>query len=159
MHERLPESTSDFERLLLGSPNSSYIWIRYISYLLQLSDLDAARDIARKALQTIHFREDKEKFNIWIAMLNMESSFGTKDSLEAVFKEAVKANEPKTIYLKLASILDQARKIEVIAWPLKLMKKKIEAADRRRRHFFRLRSRSLGPVAKFGFSLGSFSIS
>ena len=34
MHSRAPESSSDFERVLLGSPNSSYLWIQYMSFQL-----------------------------------------------------------------------------------------------------------------------------
>ena len=113
MHTKTPESNADFERLLLGSPNSSYLWIQYMSFQLPLSELDKAREIARRALQTINFREEKERLNVWIALLNLENVYGTEDSLEAVFKEAARANDSKTVHLRLASILDQAEKLEV----------------------------------------------
>lgn len=29
---QLPQSKEDFERLLLGSPNSSFLWIQYMSF-------------------------------------------------------------------------------------------------------------------------------
>ena len=44
-----PETADDFERLLLGSPNSSYLWIKYMAYQLSLADIDAARCVARAA--------------------------------------------------------------------------------------------------------------
>ena len=110
---KTPDSNADFERLLLGSPNSSYLWIQYMSFQLPLSELDKAREIARRGIQTINFREEKEKLNVWIALLNLENIYGTEDSLQAVFKEAARANDSKTVHLRLASILDQAEKPEV----------------------------------------------
>lgn len=113
MHTKTPESNADFERLLLGSPNSSYLWIQYMSFQLPLSEVEKAREIARRAIKTINFREEKEKLNIWIALLNLENVYGTDESLDAVFKEAARANDSKTIYLRLAAIFDQSNKFEV----------------------------------------------
>ncbi len=80
LHTKAPESNADFERLLLGSPNSSYLWVQYMSFQLQLSEIDKARDIARRALRTINFREEQEKLNIWIALLNIENVYGTEET-------------------------------------------------------------------------------
>ena len=113
LHTKTPESNSDFERLLLGSPNSSYLWIQYMSFQLQLSEIDKAREIARRALRTINFREEQEKLNIWIALLNLENVYGTEESLETTFKDAARHNDSKTIHLRLAGILDQSHKLEV----------------------------------------------
>ncbi|KAK7468703.1 rRNA biogenesis protein rrp5 [Stygiomarasmius scandens] len=110
MHTKAPESNADFERLLLGSPNSSYLWIQYMSFQLQLSEIDKAREIGRRALQTINFREEQEKLNVWTALINLENVYGTDDTLDKVFKEASRANDSKTIHLRLASILDQSDK-------------------------------------------------
>lgn len=51
-----PESSEDFERLVLGSPNSSYLWIRYMAYLLGMAEVSKAREVAERALTTIHHR-------------------------------------------------------------------------------------------------------
>jgi len=59
MHTKTPESNADFERILLGSPNSSYLWIQYMSFQLQLSEVEKARETARRAIQTISFREEQ----------------------------------------------------------------------------------------------------
>lgn len=112
MHSKLPESNADFERLLLGSPNSSYLWVQYMSFLLQLSEIDKARETGRRAIQTISFREEEERLNVWIALLNVENVYGTDESLEAVFKDAARHNDSKTVYLRLAAILDQSEKHE-----------------------------------------------
>lgn len=113
MHTKAPESTADFERLLLGSPNSSYLWVQYMAFLMQLSEIDKARETARRALKTINFREEQEKLNVWIALLNLENLYGTDETLEETFKEAARANDSKTIHLRLASIFDTSEKFQV----------------------------------------------
>lgn len=113
LQTKTPESNMDFERVLLGSPNSSYLWIQYMSFQLQLSEIDKAREIAQRALKTINFREEQEKLNVWIALLNLENVYGTEESLEATFRDAARHNDSKTIHLRLATIFDQSEKPEV----------------------------------------------
>ncbi|KAH7930532.1 hypothetical protein BV22DRAFT_1078692 [Leucogyrophana mollusca] len=110
MHTKVPESNADFERLLLGSPDSSYLWIQYMSFQLQLSEIDKAREIGRRAIQTINFREEQERLNVWIALLNLENVYGTDDTLEAMFKDAARHNDSKTVHIRLAAILDESQK-------------------------------------------------
>ncbi|GJJ09847.1 hypothetical protein Clacol_004071 [Clathrus columnatus] len=112
MHTRRPESTDDFERVLLGSPNSSFLWIQYMSFQLQLSEIEKAREVGKRALRTINFREEDEKLNVWIALLNLENQFGTDETLDAVFKDAARANDSKTIHLRLATIFDESGRHE-----------------------------------------------
>lgn len=117
MHTKVPESNADFERLLLGSPNSSYLWIQYMSFQLQISEIDKAREIAKRALKTINFREEQEKLNVWIALLNLENIYGTDESLEAAFKDAARHNDSKTVHLRMAGIFEQSDKSEVCIRP------------------------------------------
>ncbi|KAI9013729.1 hypothetical protein CLU79DRAFT_387856 [Phycomyces nitens] len=107
-----PQVASDYERLLVGSPNSSYLWINYMAYQLQLSEVGKAREIGERALKTISFREEQEKLNIWVALLNLENNFGTDESLNDVFKRAIVYCEPKKIYLQLAKIFERSDKHE-----------------------------------------------
>ncbi|CAL1695136.1 unnamed protein product [Somion occarium] len=112
MHTKTPESNTDFERLLLGSPDSSYLWIQYMSFQLQLSEVEKAREIARRAFKTINFREELEKLNVWIALLNLENVYGTEESLEATFKDAARHNDSKTVHLRMAAIFSESEKFE-----------------------------------------------
>lgn len=113
MQSRTPQSNSDFERLLLGSPSSSYLWIQYISFQLQLTEIEKARQIGARAIQTISFREEQERQNVWIALLNLENVYGTEETMDKVFREAVRHCDAKTIHLRLASIYEQSGKYEV----------------------------------------------
>ncbi|KAL8286763.1 hypothetical protein RQP46_004291 [Phenoliferia psychrophenolica] len=107
-----PTSIADFERLLLGSPNSSYLWIQYIAYFVALSQVDKAREIGRRALKQINFREEQEKLNVWVALLNLENTYGNETTLEELFKEAAQSNDAKTIHLRMIDIYERCGKFE-----------------------------------------------
>lgn len=83
-----------------------------MSFQLQLSEVDKAREIGRRALQTINYREEQEKLNVWIALLNLENQFGTDESLETLFKDAARHNDSKTVHLKLAAIFEESEKTQ-----------------------------------------------
>jgi rRNA biogenesis protein RRP5 len=117
MQTRTPESNADFDRLLLGSPNSSYLWVQYMSFQLRLAEVDKAREIGRRALETINFREEQEKLNVWIAFLNLENVYGSDATLEETFQDAARHNDSKTIHLRLANIFDQTEKYGVSVSP------------------------------------------
>jgi rRNA biogenesis protein RRP5 len=108
-----PSSSSEFERALLSSPNSSYLWIQYMSFHLQLHEIDQARKIGRKALEKMNYREEEEKSNVWMALVNLEIGFGTEETMEKVFKEAAQYNDGKTVYARYAEALQAAGKDEV----------------------------------------------
>lgn len=107
-----PRSVSDFERQLLGQPNKSGLWIQYMAFQLQLSEVQKARDIAERALRTIHIRESEEKANVWIAWLNLEVEYGDEDSVENVFKQACQMQDSLEMHQKLASIYIDSGKHE-----------------------------------------------
>ncbi|TVY24932.1 rRNA biogenesis protein [Lachnellula hyalina] len=105
-----PQSVSDFERLLLGQPDSSQLWIEYMAFQMQLSELSKARDVAERAIKTITISDDKEKMNVWIALLNLENAYGSDETLEEAFKRACQYNDAQDIHESLASIYIQSGK-------------------------------------------------
>ncbi|KGO58033.1 Nucleic acid-binding, OB-fold [Penicillium expansum] len=105
-----PQSVADFERLLLGEPDSSLLWLQYMAFQLELGEIEKARAIAERALRTITMGQDAEKLNIWVALLNMENTYGDDDSLEEVFKRACQYNDPQEIYERMISIYIQSGK-------------------------------------------------
>ena len=108
-----PQSDADFERQLFAEPNSSSLWVQYMALQLQLSEVDKARQIAERALGTIHIREVDEKENVWIAMFNLENTFGSDESVDEVFNRACQYNDPGEMHEKLASIFIESEKLEV----------------------------------------------
>lgn len=122
--ESRPESATEFERALLASPNSSFLWIQYMSFLLQLHEFDKARSIGRKALERINFREEEEKLNVWMALVNLELSFGTPESTDKVFKEAIAHNDARSVYIRYVDALAAAGKDDIQEDAFKKMLKK-----------------------------------
>lgn len=108
-----PQTLADYERLLLGEPDSSLLWLRYMAFQLELGEVEKARTIAERALRTITMGQDSEKLNIWVALLNLENTYGNDDSLEEVFKRACQYNEPQDMYERMISINIQSGKNEV----------------------------------------------
>ncbi|KAF1815188.1 nucleic acid-binding protein [Eremomyces bilateralis CBS 781.70] len=105
-----PRSVADYERQLLGQPNSSSLWIQYMAFQLQLGEVDKARNIAERALRTINIREDDEKLNVWVAMLNLENAFGSDESMQETFQRACQYNDTKEMHERLASIYIESGK-------------------------------------------------
>jgi rRNA biogenesis protein RRP5 len=108
-----PQSVSDFERLLLGQPDSSELWIQYMAFQMQLSELEKAREVAERAIKSINIREETEKMNVWIALLNLENAYGSDETVEEVFKRACQYNDAQEIHERLTSIYIQSGKHEV----------------------------------------------
>lgn len=110
---RGPQSVADFERLLLGEPDSSLLWLKYMAFQLELSEVEKTREIAKRALRTISIGQDTEKLNIWVAWLNLENTYGTDESLEEVFKNACQYNDAEEIHERMISIYIQSGKNDV----------------------------------------------
>lgn len=56
---RQPESADEFDRLVLSSPNSSILWLQYMAFHLQATEIEKARAVAERALKTISFRSEQ----------------------------------------------------------------------------------------------------
>ncbi|KAK9872990.1 hypothetical protein WA026_020337 [Henosepilachna vigintioctopunctata] len=121
-----PDNIEQFERILLAEPNSSALWIKYISHYLALAEFDKARAVGRKALETISMTLEDEKFNIWISLLNLENLYGTKESFEKLFEEAIKFNDAFQIYMKVLFMLYESGKLLELDEKIKKAKTKFK---------------------------------
>ena len=73
---------------------------------------------------------EDEKLNVWIAFMNLESKFGTDETLQACVRGALEVNDKKKVYLQLINIYrsnDKTEKIEDIY--KKLCKKYFTSLD------------------------------
>lgn len=61
---RQPESADDFDRLVLSSPDSSILWLQYMAFHLQATEIEKARAVAERALKTISFRSGLRLFTL-----------------------------------------------------------------------------------------------
>ncbi|XP_026743218.1 protein RRP5 homolog [Trichoplusia ni] len=122
--ESQPRSSEQFERALLASPNCSQLWIAYMAFHLQATDIEKARNVARKALSTISFKEEQERLNVWVTLINLETRFGTKESQQKTLEEALQMNDPYTIHCKLLDIYVECGKAQELAALVELMLRK-----------------------------------
>ncbi len=86
--DRGPETAEDFERMLLAEPNSSAIWIRYMAFRLSLLQVDQARALAERALETIEMEKELEKVNVWMAYINLEANSNSTGAGNPALKAA-----------------------------------------------------------------------
>lgn len=104
---RAPAAADDFDRMVLSSPNSSILWLQYMAFHLENAEIEKARAVAQRALKTISFREEQEKFNVWIGLLNLEHMYGTSEVYEETFQ--VKRRFP---FAMVAVLLEQCRNFQ-----------------------------------------------
>ncbi|KAL0119658.1 hypothetical protein PUN28_007830 [Cardiocondyla obscurior] len=109
-----PNSIDQFDRLVLSSPDSSLVWLQYMAYHLQATEIDKARAVVRRAIKAINCREENERLNVWKAWLNLESRYGNAESLNDVFQEAVRSNDPYKVYTHMLTVhADAGRKVDL----------------------------------------------
>jgi rRNA biogenesis protein RRP5 len=108
--EKIAESMEELERNVVSYPNSSYHWLQLMSRLLDNNEIEKCRGVGERALNAISFREEGEKFNIWIALINLEHIHGTTSSLKAMISRALSAMDQKRVYLHLTSMYHKSGK-------------------------------------------------
>ncbi|GAB4820753.1 hypothetical protein N2152v2_007799 [Parachlorella kessleri] len=119
-----PTSITEFEQLVMSSPNSSYVWIKYLAFLISLGDIDKARALADRALQTINYREEGERFNVWVALLNLENLYGSEEATLGLLGRALSHTDPRRMYLAALDIFDRTGKEGLAEQCLKAMCRK-----------------------------------
>ena len=55
-------------------------------------------------------REEQEKLNVWVALLNLENLYGSEESLKKAFERALQFCEPMPVYQQLADIYAKSGK-------------------------------------------------
>lgn len=100
-----PHTPDQFDRQVLAQPNSSLLWIRYMVFHMESAEVEKARAVARRALKTINFREEGERLNIWIALLNLELRYETVDRFKEVLQEAIQYNDAFKVYSRVIEIV------------------------------------------------------
>ena len=58
-------------------------------------------------------REEQEKLNVWVGLMNLENMYGTQDSLMSTFQQALQQNEQLPVYYKLTNIYQLSDKLDV----------------------------------------------
>ncbi|XP_011862009.1 PREDICTED: protein RRP5 homolog [Vollenhovia emeryi] len=115
---QIPNSVDQFNKLVLANPDSSLLWMQYMACYLQATEINKARAVARVALKKIHFKQYNDLWNVWKAWINLESRYGTAESLNDVFQKAIKKNprnNPREVCRHMLTVHEDAgRKKELM---------------------------------------------
>jgi len=104
---KAPTSEADFERLVIGEPNNSFLWIQYMTFMLNTYGFEKAREIGDRAVSRIHFSKENERFNLWTAIISLYVS-NNKPDIDKVIERALQgASHPQNIYLQYARLLNK----------------------------------------------------
>ncbi|XP_024994090.1 rRNA biogenesis protein RRP5 isoform X6 [Cynara cardunculus var. scolymus] len=128
LQEDVPRTADDFEKLIRNSPNSSFIWIKYMAFLLSLNEVEKARSMAERALRTINIREEAEKLNVWVAYFNLENEYGNppEDAVLKVFQRALQYCDPKKVHFALLGMYERTEQHKLADELLEKMIKKFK---------------------------------
>lgn len=107
-------TVDQFERQVMASPNSSLVWINYMVFHMQSSEIHKARLVARRAIKKISFRESEELLNVWVALLNLELRYGDPEQFDATLVESMQTNDQFKIYVKCLTMLADVKKIDTL---------------------------------------------
>eukprot|EP01126_Amoeba_proteus_P033648 TRINITY_DN3310_c0_g1_i1.p1 TRINITY_DN3310_c0_g1~~TRINITY_DN3310_c0_g1_i1.p1 ORF type:complete len:1748 (-),score=331.88 TRINITY_DN3310_c0_g1_i1:88-5331(-) len=123
---QVPTTPKDFDRIIMETPNSSYAWIRYAAYWISKNNLEKTRETIQNALQRINPSLETEKFNVWVAWLNMENTYGNEETYNKVFHEALQYNDQKKIYLQAIKMFSSSNKTEKVEELYKILLRKFK---------------------------------
>ncbi|XP_041997837.1 rRNA biogenesis protein RRP5-like isoform X2 [Salvia splendens] len=128
LEKDIPRSAEEFEKLIRSSPNSSFIWIKYMAFKLSLADIEKARSIAERALRTINIREESEKLNIWVAYFNLENEYGNppEEAVQKIFERALQYCDPKKVNLALLGMYERTEQLKLADDLLNKMSRKFK---------------------------------
>jgi len=70
-----------------------------MAFMLDKLDITAARRVAERAVKSVSMTSEEDKFNLYIAFMNLENQFGTQETLQEVVKRALEVNDRKKVYL------------------------------------------------------------
>ncbi|KAL5720281.1 hypothetical protein ACHQM5_012960 [Ranunculus cassubicifolius] len=124
----IPRTADEFEKLVRSSPNSSFVWIQYMAFLLSLADPEKARSVAERALQTINIREEGEKLNVWLAYFNLENEYGNpkEEAVNKIFQRALQYCDQKKVYFALLGMYERTEQYKLADQLLVKMTKKFK---------------------------------
>jgi hypothetical protein len=67
-----PETAADFERLLVASPNSSYLWLKYMAFQLSLADIDVSYICSASCM--IFVQHAHERCSVYASIMSMHAA-------------------------------------------------------------------------------------
>ncbi|KAJ8448113.1 hypothetical protein Cgig2_031837 [Carnegiea gigantea] len=128
LEKDVPRTTDEFEKAVRTSPNSSFVWIKYMQFMLSLADVEGARSVAERALKTINITFESEKLNIWVAYLNLENQYGSppEEAVTKLFQRALQYCDPLKLDFELLGLYERTEQHKLAHELLQKMCKKFK---------------------------------
>lgn len=128
LQKDVPRTADDYEKLIRTSPNSSFIWIKYMAFFLSLNEVEKARSMAERALRTINIREESEKLNVWVAYFNLENEYGSppEEAVVKIFQRALQYCDAKKVHYALLGMYERTEQHKLADELLEKMMKKFK---------------------------------
>lgn len=95
-------------------------------FYLQALEVEKARNVFRRALKAINFRWQDDILNVWVAFLNLELRYGTPETFEQAFGEALSSNDQFKITMRTIEILADSDKMALCKAKATLAMKKFK---------------------------------
>ncbi|KAM0978105.1 hypothetical protein ACFX2I_014037 [Malus domestica] len=128
----IPRTNEEYEKLVRTSPDSSFVWIKYMEFVLSTTNVEKARSIAERALATIKLDKEteKEKLNVWVAYFNLENKYGSppEEAVRKVFQRAVQCNDSRMVHLALLGLYERTEQHRLAEELLNKMTKKFKTS-------------------------------
>ncbi|ODM92352.1 Protein RRP5 [Orchesella cincta] len=104
--EKVLESVSKFESGEITSPNDPNYWLELMTHYSSLGNVDKARGVAKQALSSMDYRNEKAKLRVWGGLLQMEVKYGTEESVKIAFADALQRNDEFECFKMMALVYD-----------------------------------------------------
>lgn len=119
-------SCDDFDRMVLANPDSSAVWLQYMAFHLQATEIEKARAVAQRAIKLISYREEQEKLNVWLGLLNLENLYGTSETLKSALDQALLQNDAYKVRLHMVRLYAENSKHKELESEVRLVVKKFK---------------------------------
>jgi len=101
----LPTNLEEWERTIQANNKSSMLWIAYAKFHLETSELEKAKLVLNRSLESIPYEDESERMNIFSTQLSLEARFGSDESFNKVFGELKKRADEEGLYKKAIQIV------------------------------------------------------
>lgn len=92
-----PQSEADFERLLAGNEQSSYLWIRYVAFHVDRASIDKAEAVLDRAMTKICPDKEVDYRNLWLAKIALKEKFHGPEAGMNELYEGIRRNDPNEL--------------------------------------------------------------
>ena len=96
---------------LFGECPASHVSRPVLLSVVVVVNAKGARGVCERALKAVSFREEQERFNLWVSLINLEHKFGSAATLKAASERACQNCNPKKVYLHMAEVSTKGSKV------------------------------------------------